>query len=252
MDYKSIICGIILMEVYMELKNVQNHKKFKNAFTLAEVLITLGIIGVVAAMTLPTLIANYQKSTYENGLKKAVSISINILKKMQADEGASSIVDTELLGKNYCEGAMGECEDAYTNPSLFFQIIPKYLKVVKTCSGNACNTKYKKLSINYSNGKVSTSAVSYPIVEISGSYTSHSITPPLAGFYTSDGMIFYIYRWLNSDQLIVMVDVNGEKGPNTECRDLFSFAVNAEGLYLNNGDYWCANRLISSGYKMDY
>lgn len=33
----------------------------KKAFTLAEVLITLGIIGVVAAITLPTLIANYQK-----------------------------------------------------------------------------------------------------------------------------------------------------------------------------------------------
>lgn len=70
MDYKSIICGIILMEVYMEFKNKQNHKKFKNAFTLAEVLITLGIIGVVAAMTLPTLIANYQKQVYANGLKK--------------------------------------------------------------------------------------------------------------------------------------------------------------------------------------
>ena len=32
----------------------------KKGFTLAEVLITLGIIGVVAAMTIPTLIANYQ------------------------------------------------------------------------------------------------------------------------------------------------------------------------------------------------
>lgn len=33
----------------------------KKAFTLAEVLITLGIIGVVAAMTLPTLVGEYQK-----------------------------------------------------------------------------------------------------------------------------------------------------------------------------------------------
>ena len=31
---------------------------FKSAFTLAEVLITLGVIGVVAAMTIPTLITN--------------------------------------------------------------------------------------------------------------------------------------------------------------------------------------------------
>lgn len=34
---------------------------FKKAFTLAEVLITLGIIGIVAAITIPNLIANYQK-----------------------------------------------------------------------------------------------------------------------------------------------------------------------------------------------
>ena len=33
-------------------------------FTLAEVLITLGIIGVVAAMTLPTLIQNYKKNCH--------------------------------------------------------------------------------------------------------------------------------------------------------------------------------------------
>ena len=41
------------------------HNSLKRpAFTLAEVLITLGIIGVVAALTLPTLISNYKKQTY--------------------------------------------------------------------------------------------------------------------------------------------------------------------------------------------
>lgn len=46
-------------------------KKF--AFTLAEVLITLGIIGVVAAMTIPTLIANTNGAKYRSQFKKAVS-----------------------------------------------------------------------------------------------------------------------------------------------------------------------------------
>ena len=44
-----------------------NNKKF--AFTLAEVLITLGIIGVVAAMTMPSLIANYKKKQAVTQLK---------------------------------------------------------------------------------------------------------------------------------------------------------------------------------------
>lgn len=45
----------------------------KKGFTLAEVLITLGIIGVVAAMTIPTLIANTQGTKYRNQYKKAIS-----------------------------------------------------------------------------------------------------------------------------------------------------------------------------------
>ena len=46
----------------------RNEGKRKAAFTLAEVLITLGVIGIVAAMTLPTLIANYQKKVVETRL----------------------------------------------------------------------------------------------------------------------------------------------------------------------------------------
>lgn len=45
----------------------------ENGFTLAEVLITLGIIGVVAAMTIPTLIANTRSKQYSSQLKKAIS-----------------------------------------------------------------------------------------------------------------------------------------------------------------------------------
>ena len=53
------------------------------AFTLAEVLITLGIIGVVAALTLPTLIQNHQKQVYVTQLKHLVMLSIKwLLMKM--------------------------------------------------------------------------------------------------------------------------------------------------------------------------
>ena len=45
----------------------------KSAFTLAEVLITLGIIGVVAAMTLPVLTQKYQKMVLKNQYKKVYS-----------------------------------------------------------------------------------------------------------------------------------------------------------------------------------
>lgn len=48
--------------------------RFCSAFTLAEVLITLGIIGVVAAMTMPVLISNHNKSVVEARLSKAYNV----------------------------------------------------------------------------------------------------------------------------------------------------------------------------------
>jgi len=58
----------------------------KKAFTLAEVLITLGIIGVVAAITIPSLIANYQKRVIETTLKEDYSIMAQVNRLMIANE----------------------------------------------------------------------------------------------------------------------------------------------------------------------
>lgn len=59
----------------------------KRAYTLAEVLITLGIIGVVSALTIPTLIQNYQKQATATSLKKAYSELNQVLQMSIADNG---------------------------------------------------------------------------------------------------------------------------------------------------------------------
>ncbi len=59
----------------------------KNGFTLAEVLITLGIIGVVAAMTIPTLVQNYKKKIVETKLKKVYSIMNQAIKMSTVENG---------------------------------------------------------------------------------------------------------------------------------------------------------------------
>ena len=58
-----------------------------SAFTLAEVLITLGVIGVVAALTLPMLIQNYQKHVAVNRLKVVYNIMSNVIRRAEADFG---------------------------------------------------------------------------------------------------------------------------------------------------------------------
>lgn len=59
----------------------------KAAFTLAEVLITLGIIGVVAAMTIPTLVANYKKKVIETKLVNFYSVMNNAVKMSEVENG---------------------------------------------------------------------------------------------------------------------------------------------------------------------
>lgn len=44
------------------------------AFTLAEVLVTLGIIGIVSALTMPTIISNHQKKVTEFKLEQIAQI----------------------------------------------------------------------------------------------------------------------------------------------------------------------------------
>ncbi len=62
-------------------------KKINKAFTLAEVLITLGIIGVVAAMTLPLLIQEYRKNVVENRLKQTYSQLSQVFKLAENEHG---------------------------------------------------------------------------------------------------------------------------------------------------------------------
>jgi prepilin-type N-terminal cleavage/methylation domain-containing protein len=61
-------------------------KLFNPAFTLAEVLITLGIIGVVAAMTIPTLMAKINERQTVTRLKKAYSTLSNAMRILEHDE----------------------------------------------------------------------------------------------------------------------------------------------------------------------
>ena len=65
----------------------------KTAFTLAEVLITLGIIGIVAAMTLPVVTTKVNNAKFKNGFKKSLSVlnqAVN-LNKAKYDFDFSSV-----------------------------------------------------------------------------------------------------------------------------------------------------------------
>ena len=70
-------------------REVEQHTFLKRnaAFTLAEVLITLGIIGIVAALTMPALIANYREKAFVTSAKRGYSVLTNAMNKWNADNG---------------------------------------------------------------------------------------------------------------------------------------------------------------------
>ena len=66
-------------------------------FTLAEVLITLAIIGVVAAISIPSVISNSQQQEFKTGLRKAVSVLNSAITMNMAIEGESPYDNKELF-----------------------------------------------------------------------------------------------------------------------------------------------------------
>lgn len=67
--------------------HLKTKKYYADAFTLAEILITLGIIGVIAALTIPNLIAGYEKQAAEVRLKKDFSTFANALRLAENEYG---------------------------------------------------------------------------------------------------------------------------------------------------------------------
>lgn len=98
----------------------------KIAFTLAEVLITLGIIGVVAAMTIPTLMANHRKKVVETKLEKIYSVMNQAINLTNAEYGdvTNWIIDCGSSDSPTC--SINEVENWFNST------IGKHIETLKT------------------------------------------------------------------------------------------------------------------------
>lgn len=207
----------------LKRKLLTNQLKKLKGFTLAEVLITLTIIGVVAAISIPTLISKYTKHTYVVGLKKAYSQLSNAVKMVPVSEGCPD-GDLSCAGWNDYNTYEGKTFSFLNGKRSY--MISKQFKVDKLCGGT-------------DNGITSTGI----LYKCLGYDSQHDISDlDLSGvanaFVTADGTIFFssvggIIPGDNtgSDVYQVYVDVNGPKGPNEIGRDLFSFFVGNSNPY---------------------
>ena len=66
----------------------------KSAFTLTEVLITMGVIGIISALTVPTLVNNYQRKAMTVQLRKVTNDMSNAADMLMTEEGKSKFSAT--------------------------------------------------------------------------------------------------------------------------------------------------------------
>lgn len=187
--------------------------KAKLAFTLAEVLITLAIIGVVAAMTIPILMTNYRVAVTKSKLKKTISVMSQAaqMTKEKYDFDFSS------LDRSYYDPVGGSCID---DP----QKVKSFCSLFNASLSNATYLGYSKSLYNI------TPAATPKLVPYGTNGTSRH-----QAYILSDGVIVAIEmdivpkncellvgEVINSDWItnhkacIGYIDVNGEKKPNKE------------------------------------
>ncbi len=198
----------------------------KAAFTLAEVLITLAIVGVVAALTLPNLIANYQEKVTVNKLERMYSIlsQANTMANLHED------ILPETTGNSW--------EDS---SNAVFNRFKAHLKIAKDCGfedGCFPNVTYKKFNgsdaLNFITNRIPRYMVRLndgsAIAFVGYAYAMSPGYDQVAAEFRGFGGAYY--------------DVNGDGAPNQFGVDIFQFNFNKYGIVpynelakLENTDY---------------
>ena len=178
------------------------------AFTLAEVLITLGIIGVVAAMTLPTLINKFQSKAFETAFKKQYSILNNAIDFLQVDQS---------LRECYLTLVSAPTEDNPGNMSYS----SNSSDCAKLRSGLIENLKLKPVTNDVSY-PTRTQVLSEGGIAINSLVNYDDIVKSSFAFMLPDGAIIMFSDYANTyAKTFVIVDVNGKQLPNKWGYDAF-------------------------------
>lgn len=182
-----------------------------SGFTLSEVLITLGVIGVVAALTIPGLIANYQKRITVNRLKQTYSILKQAERRAMEDDNGPDTWDFSTSTSPYSNSVINYFVPYLTNVTYCTYDTKKHDKVTSSDGTFGLWTIWVKDAICLPNG-----AMIYAME------------------YGSNGRISGVN---------VYVDINGDALPNIFGKDVFELYI--QNSAMNDKYYvtFCPNEL---------
>jgi len=187
----------------IDFKQISNFKG-KSGFTLAEVLITLGIIGVVAAMTLPVLVQKYQEHVLINQLKRVYSVLSQTVQQLNYEYDGNWDISPDQLFDDMTEkiNAIQLCK---WKPGCFESSPVQYLTGGSAGDWNALN-KYK--FVMNTGEFVLFNTITPELIEIDG----YTVAP----------------------KFIITVDINGIKKPNRFGKDIFQLGIR-DGALVPSG-----------------
>ncbi len=175
-------------------KNMYSHI-IKKGFTLAEVLITLGVIGVVAVVTMPILIQKVEERILISQLKQAYAMLNTATRMIVAKEGDLKYLDVGT-------------QNSYAGAEKVKKLYEPYLKISKDCGRSAGCFPQVEYALDGSTPYVwqpNTHSLYYKIRLENGMSL---------GFWSGGNGAWYFF-----------IDINGDKKPNTAGKDYFSFAT---------------------------
>lgn len=203
-------------------------RQSKNAFTLAEVLITLAVIGVVAALTLPTLVQSYEEKGTVSKLKKVYSV---------LDQASRLAIDKNGTPDEWNLVALND----FSSSKTIYDNISPYLNISKTCANeagcfasNMYKTKYggNWLFLDDPNTSSFTAGV-YKFILHGGA----SVYIQTRSADCSDGATTGTTLPSKSICAFFGVDLNGAKAPNQFGKDLFVLMLTKYGVLPRGGVY---------------
>ena len=205
-------------------------------FTLAEVLITLGIIGIVSAMTIPTLLNNYRQKVLDKQFVQTYSLlSQNLL----LTQSQYDYIPKCYYGGNGIQTNASNCPE-------FFNKFFNNLKVIKKCKNKAfesgCIPEYEGIDTvaekNNPNAVVPDGYDSYGEYASRGCdcFKKNHILNNLPAYNLNNGSIVFLFSDGYYYAPIFTFDVNGHQGPNKWGHDLFNIGIYFDGnkFYLND------------------
>ena len=229
---------LIIVSFCCYLLTLEDLMKIFKAFTLAEVLITVAIIGIIAVMATPVLIKNYQRKVAVAQLQEAYFLAKQGIEDAIGRENAYSFTDTKLYKSCFAGKSSTNCKQAFG----------KYYKTMEY-------TKYMEYQdINKSFYK--TECETYDLTN--GIYTNCYQSDKLLDEYV-DGNIVVLangttfYMNIQGDSPRLTIDTNGDNEPNTFGRDIFMFFVDKKtGELKFGGPRPNAQDIIEAGWEMNY